>query len=241
MKKRMLKNKIAIVTGASSGIGKAVALDLASQNYHLILIARHERRLKAACDCIKKQKGSAEYFLMDVSNSAEIVKIITKVIHHHKRIDLLFNSAGILLDGTKDISSNDLEALIQTNLLGAIYVAQAVAKQMKKQRSGYIINMASLAGKRSFPDLGGYSASKFGLVGFNDALFKEMLSYRVKVTAICPSVVNTPMTKEFDMDNCIKIQPRDIVKTVNYLLSLDFNSSIREIDMNCSAIVLDWE
>lgn len=238
MRLSYMKKKIAIVSGAGSGIGKAIALDLSRQNYQVVLIDRDARRLKIIAN--KLLKGCEKY-LLDVSNDREVAACIKAVVRQHKRIDLLINSAGLFYEGTSNITLKELQQMLQTNLFGAIYLARLVAKQMKQQRAGYIINISSLAGKRSFSDLGGYSASKFGLLGFNDALFKEMIPYHVKVTAICPSIVNTPMTKDYDMLNRDKIQPRDIVKTVNYLLSLDFNSAIREIEINCADIVLDSE
>lgn len=238
LSKRM-KKKIAIITGAGSGIGRAIALDLAHQNYHVILIGRHAKKLHLTVDQIKKSRKNAYCVELDISNEKQVKLAIKEIIKLHKKVDVLINNAGIFYEGTTKIKSDELQEMIQTNLLGAIYVATAVAQQMKKQKSGYIINMASLAGKRTFSNLGAYSASKFGLLGFNEALFKEMLAYRVKVTAICPSIVNTPMTKDFDMPNRIKIQPHDIVKTVNYLLSLDFNSAIKDIDINCAEIVLE--
>ncbi len=234
-----MKKKIAVITGAGSGIGRAIAIDLAKQNYHLLLIDKNRRALKLIVGKIKSLRKSAEAFELDVSSEKQVSDAIKNIIKQHKKIDLLINGAGVFYEGTTKIKPDELHEIIQTNLLGAIYVANAVAKQMKKQKSGYIINIASLAGKRSFSNLGGYSASKFGLVGFNDALYKEMLAYRVKVTAICPSIVNTPMTRDFDMPNRIKIQPSDIIKTVNYLLSLDFNSAIKDIDINCAEIVLE--
>ncbi len=234
-----MRKKIAIITGAGSGIGRAIALDLAQQNYHLVLIDRNKRSLKSVYDKITLMQKSVQEVLLDVSNESRVKTTIKEIIKSHKKIDVLINNAGVFYEGTTKITSDELHEIIQTNLLGAIYVSTAVAKQMKKQKSGYIINMSSFAGKRSFSNLGAYSASKFGLIGFNDALYKELLSYHVKVSAICPSVVNTPMTRDFDMPNKIKIQPHDIVKTVNYLLSLDFNSAIKDIDINCAEIVLE--
>ncbi len=238
---RFVNKKIAVVTGAGSGIGRAIAIDLAKQNYHVVLINRNVRALNTVANKIKSYRKSAEIMLADVSDEKQVKSAIKEIILKHKKIDVLVNNAGVFYEGTTKIKSDELNEMIQTNLLGAIYVANVVAKQMKKQKSGYIINISSYAGKRSFSNLGGYSALKFGLVGFNDALHKELLPYHVKASAICPSIVNTPMTRDFDMPNKIKIQPRDIVKTVNYLLSLDFNSAIKDIDINCAEIVLESE
>lgn len=224
--------KIAIVTGASSGIGKAVALDLA-KHYHVILVARSEDKLKNVQAEIIKNQGEASYYVLNVSDANEVQKFVAHVVQQFNRIDILFNNAGILKMGTSDINLSDLNEVIQVNLLGAIYVGNAVALQMKKQQSGYIINLSSLAGKRGLPTHGIYSASKFGLAGYSESLFKELIPYGVKVTTICPSTVATEMTKSFPIDQQKMITTEDIVKTVNYLLSLGKTAVLQEVLIYC--------
>lgn len=233
-----MRKKIAIVTGAASGIGKGIALDLATQNFYLILMDRDEKKL---IQTSKKIRKAHEMQVVDIRKEKLIAKFIQETIKKHKKIDLLVNCAGVFYEGTTRISQEKFQEMMQTNLLSTIALTRLVANQMKKQKNGYIINLASLAGKRSFSNLGGYSTSKFGLLGFNDALHKEMLPYRVKVTAICPSIVNTPMTKMYDMPNQEKISVADIVKTVNYLLSLNFNAAIKEIEINCGTVAMESE
>lgn len=229
-----MNKKIAIITGANSGIGKAVALDLASQNYHVILIARSIERLKKVKSEIESFSGSASYYSLDVSNSQEVESCFNDIINQYHHIDVLFNNAGIVRLGTANIQTNDIDAMIKTNLLGAIYIGNAVASIMKNQKSGYIINIASMAGKRALPVNGIYSASKYGLVGYGEALFKELLPYGIKVTTICPSMVATDMTKDLKIPSELMIQPADIVQTVRYLLSIGKTSSIQEILVQCT-------
>ena len=226
--------KIAVITGASRGIGKNVAVSLAASEYHVVLLARTEQALMEVKSEITDNNGSASYFAVDVSRSSQIKECIDCIIREYGHIDVLFNNAGILKHGTSDILDKDLDELLQINLHGAIYVAKHTAQYMKKQRNGYIINLSSIGGKIAASFAGGYSASKFGLNGFSEALFKEMSAYDVKVSTICPAMVATDMVlndRDFDAD--LMIQPNDIVKTINYLLSLSKNAIPSELVINC--------
>ena len=188
-----MNKKITIVTGASSGVGKGVAIYLAKQNYHVVLIARSEDKLKAVFEEIRQNGGSAEMCPLDVSDAKNVSLAIKKIINNHGHIDLLFNNAGILKHGTTEISDQDLDELLKINLNGAIYMAKNVAEQMKKQKSGYIINLSSIGGKTAASFAGAYAASKFGLSGYSEALTKDMSLYGVKVTNLCPGMIATDM------------------------------------------------
>lgn len=226
--------KIAIITGASRGIGKEVAINLASNKYHVVLLSRTKKALIEVKNEITNNNGSASYFAVDVSNSTQVKDCIDCINEEHDHIDILFNNAGILKHGTSDISDNDLDKLLQINLNGAIYVAKHVAEYMKKQKNGYIINLSSIGGKIAASFAGGYAASKFGLNGFSEALFKEMSVYGVKVTNICPTMVATDMVlNDRDFSANSMLQPNDIVKTVHYLLSLSKNAVPSEVVINC--------
>ena len=154
-----MTQKIAIITGASSGIGRAVALSLAEQKYHVVLLARRKEKLKELADIIKAEGNSASFYVLDVSNSKDVEETIKAIVKAYGQINVLFNNAGIGYIGTSDIDSEKLKRMIDINLSGAIYVANAVSQQMKKQDSGYIINLSSIAGKTTssskvkFPDV----------------------------------------------------------------------------------------
>lgn len=230
----MQNNPVAIVTGASRGIGKAVALNFAHLGYDLALIARDESLLHAVNSEIKdKYPVNTGVFALDVANKSSVDETIHRIITTHGRIDILFNNAGILCQGTSEIDPADFESMIQINLFGFFNFIHAVAPHMKKQRSGYIMNLASLAGKVALASTGGYAASKFAVVGLSEALFNEMLAYNVKVTAICPSVIATDMTEGIqNFPNEEKISVNDIVETVNFLLKLSPKAIIKDIDVH---------
>lgn len=231
------KKKVAVITGASKGIGKALALHLASLNYKVILLARNELALKDACERIRENNGDADYYTLDVSKQQNVEVCIKSIIDKNHSIDLLINNAAILKRGTTDISDSDIEAMISINLTGALFVAKQVSLHMKQQRNGYIINLSSLGGKTAMPFSGVYAASKFGLSGFSEALTKEMSLYDVKVTAICPSMVATEMAVGRKFENEQMIQMSDIIKTIDYLLSLSHNAIPHEILISCMPLI----
>ena len=232
-----MAEKIAIVTGASRGVGKELAIYLAASGYFVILLARDKKSLEAVCKGIHAHGGRASFTSIDVSSSSQVQACIKQIIIEHGRIDLLLNNAAILKRGTTDLPDDEIEELLKINLNGAIYIAKHVATQMKQQREGYIINVSSLGGKVAASFAGVYAASKFGLSGFSEALTKEMSLYGVKVTNICPSMIATEMAngRKFKLDQMIQL--KDITKTVDYLLSLSKNAIPTEILISCLPLI----
>ena len=236
----MQQNKLAIVTGASRGIGKAAAINFAKLGYDVAILARNKSLLQQLEEEIKEQyKVNAKAFIVDVKKQEEINNCIAYILEHHTTIDILFNNAGVLATGLLDITTKDILEQIKTNLLGAYHMLRAIAPQMKQQHSGYIFNVSSRSGKSAIPKFGAYSATKFGLLGINEALYQEMMPYNVKVTALCPSVIDTELTKSFNIPNEEKIEVDDIINTVNYLLTLSHNACIKELSIECKYVVLN--
>ena len=190
-------HKVAIVTGATKGIGKAVALGLAQMNYRLAIIGRNEEELEQVANEIKKISRLAPLsFQLDITNTVAVNEAVETIVSQTGRIDILVNNAGIYFDGTLTISEIDFKTMLDTNLTAQLVFAQAVVPQMKKQKSGYIFNVASRSGKIGFAESGGYSASKFGMVGLSESLYRELTPQGIKVTALCPGWVNTKMAFE---------------------------------------------
>lgn len=228
-----MNKKIAIVTGASRGIGKEVAEHLSDLGYLVVLIARNAEILQQVCNSIINKGGESIFFAIDISDANQVQTCIQNVISKYARIDLLFNNAAILKQGTSSVPAAEIDQLLKINLNGAIYIASCVSAQMKQQKSGYIINVASIGGKIAQSFSGIYAASKFGMVGFSEALAKEMAEFDVKVTCLCPSLVATEMTSGRKFSANDMIQTEDINKTVSYLLSLSKNAVPFEIMINC--------
>ena len=236
----MHNNKLAIVTGASRGIGRGAAINFARLGYDVALLAKNKSLLqKLAAEITHQYNVNIGVFSLDISNKKEVDSCIAHILQHHSHIDIVFNNAGVLATGLLDIDDKDLIRQIETNLLGAYYVLKAVAPQMKQQRFGYIFNIASRSGKVAIPKFGAYSATKYALVGLNEALYAEMMPFNVKVTALCPSVVNTDLSKDFNIPDEEKIQVDDIINTVNYLLTLSPSAWVKELDIECKYVILN--
>jgi len=150
----------------------------------------------------------------------------------------LFNSAGVLLSGTSDIDAIEFQQMIAVNLCGIYNMVHAVVPVMKAQRSGYIFNLASYAGKRPLARSGAYCMTKYGVVGYSQSLSLELINSGIKVTAICPSVVDTDMTKHIPhFPDEEKILREDILCSLDYLLALSPNAYVDEITVKSSFLM----
>ena len=230
----MTKQKVALVTGASRGIGRTVAKGLAEQGYRVAALARTTQALAE----LGQEIGDPDNFMAvecDVTNDSSVIAAVDCTTDKWDRVDVLFNNAGILRLGTLDLATDEFDTQLQTNLRAAWFVMKTVVPHMRKQGSGQVINLASRSGKFGFPDFGAYAASKFGLLGINEALMKELAPQGIKVTAICPSWVNTDMA---DQSGCSlppveMIQPDDILLTINWLLSLSPAACVQDVVLFC--------
>lgn len=222
----MTDKKVALVTGASRGIGKACALELAKAGYDLIVnYAGNETAANETVSEIKKLGVSAKAMKFDVSNKDEVSESIEQITTEFGRIDVLVNNAGITRDGLFiRMNAEAWEAVINTNLNSAYYVTQPVSKIMMKQRSGCIINMSSIAGVYGNAGQANYAAAKAGMIGFTKALAKELASRGIRVNAIAPGFIQTDMTKDLNTEKIVEAiplkklgAPEDIAKTVKFL------------------------
>lgn len=230
------KKPLAVITGATRGIGKAVALELASRGYIVALLARSKAKLNETATLINNNCGIAIAYEVDVANYKQVDQALKKIIAQFKRIDVLFNNAGIFLPGSENLLPKDIDALIDINLKGAIYLAHKVIPVMKKQKSGYIFNLSSRAGIEGFSGLGLYCASKFGLRGYSESLFNELIKFGINVTAICPCFVNTDMPQGFSQkEKEMMIPVNEIVRNVCNLLDMDKRALIKELVIYCRA------
>lgn len=224
--------KVAIITGASKGIGKAIAIGLAGMNYQTVLIGRNKNELENVSRIILENSGTAPVLLdLDITDSEKVRKTIQKIIKNWGRIDVLVNNAGVYFDGSTSISETDFRNMLETNLTAQFVFLQEVVPIMKRQKSGYIFNVASRSGKVGFAGSGAYNATKFGLVGLSESLYRELVPLGIKITALCPGWVNTKMAREAGTTLAEEqmIQPEDLLKTVKWLLDLSPGSCVKEI------------
>ena len=193
----MSSSPVIVITGASSGIGAATARVFASQGYRVALAARRLERLEALAQDIESAGGAALPVATDVTNLEDIHNLVQTTLDEFGKIDVLFNNAGFgRLDWLENLDPvNDVEAQFRVNLLGVILTAQAVVPYMIKQRAGHIINMGSIAGLVATPTYTVYSASKFAVRGFTEALRREVGIYGVHVSGIYPGGVATEFSQ----------------------------------------------
>lgn len=195
-----MSENLALVTGGSRGIGKACALHLAQAGYNVVInYAGNEEAANKTVSELEALGVKAEAIKFDISNHDEAQEAVAKIIEKYGRIDVLVNNAGITRDGLfMRMSKENWDAVINTNLTGAFNVTQPVIKVMMKQRSGAIVNMASIVGIYGNAGQANYAAAKAGLIGFTKSLAKELASRNIRVNAVAPGFVQTDMTKSLD-------------------------------------------
>ncbi len=217
-----LKNKTAIVTGGNSGIGLAIATALAQAGTNIVIGARNQKRNLAVADELARKFGVQTLSVAtDVAREADCERLIQETVAKFGTFHILVNNAGI--GGGDDIAKTTTDVfdrVLKTNLYGTFWCARAGYRQMRKNKGdprGVIINVSSLAGKLAWSGTGTYSASKFAVLALTQALAEEGKADDIKVTAICPAMVATPMT---GVSGALYLQPEDIAETVLFLLGL---------------------
>ena len=221
-----MSEKLALVTGGSRGIGKAIALELAKAKYDVVInYAGNVDAANATVEEIKALGVEAEAIKFDVSDNEESANAVASIVEKYGRIDVLVNNAGITRDGLfMRMNKDNWNAVINTNLTGAYNVTQPIVKIMMKQRQGVIVNMASIVGVYGNAGQANYAAAKAGIIGFTKSLAKELASRNIRVNAIAPGFIATDMTKGLDSEAISEHiplkrlgQPEDIAKTVKFL------------------------
>jgi 3-oxoacyl-[acyl-carrier protein] reductase len=194
-----LQGRIALVTGASQGIGRACALELARAGATVALAARNEAKLAAVAAEIEAAGGQAAAFALDVSNEESIKAGAKAVIERFGKVEILVNNAGITRDGLMmRMKRADWDDVLGTNLTGAFLLTQALISPMLKNRWGRIVNISSVVGRTGQAGQANYAASKAGLIGLTRSLAREFASRGITVNAVAPGYIETPMTAVLD-------------------------------------------
>jgi 3-oxoacyl-[acyl-carrier protein] reductase len=227
---KYLTDKVALVTGASRGLGRAIALALAAEGASIAAIARSEDALKDTLEAIRAAGGTAEPFALDVSDEAAVEATIEKISTRFGHIDVLVNNAGVTRDGLlMRMKAEDWDIVLDTNLKGAFLLTKPVGRLMVKQRSGRIINISSVIGLMGNAGQVNYAASKAGLIGFTKSVAREFASRGITCNVVCPGFIETDMTKGLGDDLRKKLlekiplarlgQPEDVAGVVAFLTS----------------------
>jgi len=225
-----LTGKVAIVTGASRGLGRGMAIGLAKAGANVVVTDILDT--KETVDEVKKLGREALGIKVNVTKKSDVEAMVKQTLEKFGRVDILVNNAGILrIEPTEDMKEEDWDKVLAINLKGQFLCAQEVGKHMIKQKSGKIINMSSIAGKFGNPQSAAYNASKAGVILLTKTLAIDWGKHNIQVNAICPGAFYTPMTEEsFKDENLVQMiktsvplgrygEPEDLVGTVIYLAS----------------------
>ena len=204
--------KVAVVTGASSGIGLETSLLLARNGFYTYVTMRNLDKSKAITNIKQKEKLSLEVLKLDVTTDESASEAIQKITHDQGRIDVLVNNAGYALVGPfEELAIEEFKEQFETNVFGVIRVTQAVLPIMRRQRSGTIVNISSIAGKIGFPLTSAYVSSKFALEGLSESMAYEIEQFGIKVILIEPGVIKT------NFENNLKIGKESVLRLIRHI------------------------
>ena len=227
-----LSGQVALVTGASRGIGRAIAERLAGCGAWVACIARNEDKLAETVQSIQANGGQTQPFQADVSNKEAVEKVVEDIDESQGKIDILINNAGITRDGlVLRMEDEEWQSVLDTNLTGTFYFTRAVTRSMMQNRYGRIVNISSISGIMGNSGQANYSASKAGMIGFTKSVAKELASRNVTANVIAPGFIDTDMTgalKEEVRERAKSYiplgkfgQPEDIAATAGFLASAE--------------------
>ena len=225
-----LNGKIALITGGAQGIGRFISKELAGQGAHVILGDVNQDGAENTANEIKNIGGKASAVKIDVSNANDVKGVFDSILKDYKPIDIVVNNAGITRDGLllrmKEI---DWDLVLNINLKGSFLCSQQAIKQMIKQKSGAIVNIASIVGVMGNFGQANYSASKAGLIGFTKTLAREVAPRGIRANAVAPGFIDTEMTRTLEDSIKLKLieqiplarlgQPEDVARCVSFLVS----------------------
>jgi 3-oxoacyl-[acyl-carrier protein] reductase len=225
-----LKDKVALVTGGAQGIGRTISEELARAGAHVVLGDVNLEGAQARAEAINNSGGSASAVKIDVSNAIEVREVFDFIMKDKKPVDIVVNNAGITRDGLMvRMKESDWDLVLNINLKGSFLCSQQAAKQMMKQKSGAIVNIASIVGVMGNFGQANYSASKAGVIGLTKTLAREVASRGIRVNAIAPGFIDTEMTQVLDEEVRQKLieqiplarlgLPEDVARCVNFLVS----------------------
>ena len=233
----LLKNKIALITGASSGIGKAIAEKFAEEGALVILTARNLDKLKIVEKEIMNNNGKANSFSMDITNREKINNVVKHIIEKYNKIDILVNNGGIAKWGSiEKVSYEDFDKHVNINLIGYFNCIKEVVPYMLNQKSGSIVNIITSTVKKTKADRVAYAASKYGQAGLSNAVHEDLKEKGISVVAVYPGKTNTPihdyyMSKD-DSQRKKMLNPEEVAEVVLEAALITADRDIKELVIN---------
>lgn len=230
-----MKEKIAIVTGASRGIGRVIAQKLSNEGLTVMLFGRDEKDLQQVKYEINQNGKNAEYFVGDVTDEKFVESSVNNILSIYGKVDVLINNAGLgILKRFQELTLDDFKKQIDANVYGVFNFCKYVLPSMIQKREGDIINIVSLAGKNGFVNGTTYGATKHAVLGFTKSLFLEVREFNIRVAAVCPGSVDTEFSDKSDrgyeyLDKILKSE--DVADSVWIILNLPRRALISELDL----------
>lgn len=238
-----LEGRIALVTGASSGIGEATALALAEAGAKVAIAARRRDRLDALAAQLAKLGAEPMVLTADLASEQEAQRIVKEAEAHYGRLDILVNNAGVMyLEPVEQADLGRWRRMLELNVLSLIASTQAALPGMRERRDGHVVNISSTAGRVANPNAAAYSATKFGVVAFSEALRREVYQHNIRVTVIEPGVVETELRDHIGhaevkanlnawADSMRQLQGRDVADAIVFCVSRPSHVNINEVLM----------
>ncbi len=214
------RDKIIVITGASSGIGRSTALEFAKHGAKLVLVSRRKDKLDLVREELSQFGNEIMVYPCDVSDKNQVKSMANSVIQKFGKIDILINNAGFAIYGNvSDLSIEEIESQIQTNYLGMIYCTKNFLPVLQKQNSGHIVNIASVAASFGLPGIAPYCASKFAMLGFSEGLKHELKHTNIGITVVSPIMVRTNFFEHKSFAKMPKysitsLDPKTVAKTI---------------------------
>lgn len=227
-----LKGKIAIITGASKGIGRSIAEHFGREGARLVLSARHEETLNKVRDELKLNGVESIAVAADVANESDVKSLVETAFDGFGRIDILVNNAGFgIFKPVSETTTEEYDRLFNVNMRGTFVASREVLKYMIKQNDGVIINIASLAAKNAVENGAIYAATKWAMLGFAKSLLLEVRKYNIRVITICPGSVDTDFSFSGSPNREKILRPEDIAEAAVLAASLPARAMMSEIDL----------
>ncbi|ADJ15192.1 SDR family NAD(P)-dependent oxidoreductase [Halalkalicoccus jeotgali] len=236
-----LDGDVALVTGASSGIGAATARSLADEGAAVALAARREERLEELAEEIESAGGEALVVPTDATDESQVRGMVEETVEQLGGLDVLVNNAGVmLLEPIADADPDNWQQMLDLNVQGLMVASQAALGHMQEKGAGDIVNLSSVAGRKAYAGSGGYNASKFGVTAFSEALRQEVVDSDIRVTTIEPGAVDTELAEHIPdedqkeqiegmMDEMEPLRPEDIARSIRFAVTQPSHVDINEL------------
>ena len=225
-----ISGKVALVTGASRGIGRSIAVMLAQEGCNVALVARNEKSLEETATECKKHGVNTFCFLQDLTDTAELPGMVDQVASKMGGIDILINNAGIAsMVSVQDSDPGDWKRLLDINLYATMEMTRVTLPYIMRRKGGCIIFISSISAKITYAGGAAYCASKHAINGFAGSVFEDVRHHNIKVCSICPGYVNTDMVSELGIDRSTMTQPEDVAEAVRFVVRFPSTACPTEI------------